>query len=143
MGIRLEEYKKNCKGNNHLVFEINGWLFSYSQIKDNDGSITIDYAPRSILEKLYNSPRFDVPELTAEQVSFHAPHIAHNFAKNRQDTDLSISNLKYNSVETLPGFEARAAFTVNSATVFREDVDIVPTIVDDTLSYVPLGGDNL
>lgn len=34
--------------------------------------------------------------------------------------------LNYNSVETLPGFEARAAFTVNSATVFREDADIVP-----------------
>ena len=31
--------------------------------------------------------------------------------------------LNFNSVETLPGFEARAAFTVNSATVFREDVD--------------------
>lgn len=50
--------------------------------------------------------------------------------------------LNYNSVETLPGYEARAAFTVNSATVFREDVDIVPTIVDDKLSYVPWGGDN-
>lgn len=48
--------------------------------------------------------------------------------------------LNYNSVETLPGYEARAAFTVNSATVFREDVDIVPTIVDDKLSYVPWGG---
>ena len=43
--------------------------------------------------------------------------------------------LNYNSVETLPGYEARAAFTVNSASVFKEDVDIVPTIVDDTLSY--------
>lgn len=50
--------------------------------------------------------------------------------------------LNYNSVETLPGYEARAAFTVNSATVFKEDVDIVPTIVDDTLSYIPWGGDN-
>lgn len=50
--------------------------------------------------------------------------------------------LNYNSVETLPDYEARAAFTVNSATVFREDVDIMPTIVDDTLSYVPWGGDN-
>ena len=49
----------------------------------------------------------------------------------------------FNSVETLPGYEARATFTVNSASVFREDVDIVPTIVDDTLSYVPWGGDNL
>lgn len=50
--------------------------------------------------------------------------------------------LNFNSVETLPGYEARAAFTVNSASVFKEDVDIVPTIVDDTLSYVPWGGDN-
>lgn len=50
--------------------------------------------------------------------------------------------LNYNSVETLRGYEARAAFTVNSASVFKEDVDIMPTIVDDTLSYVPWGGDN-
>ena len=41
------------------------------------------------------------------------------------------------SIENLPGFETRAPFTVNSASVFREDVDIVPTIVYDTLSYVP------
>ena len=45
-------------------------------------------------------------------------------------------------MKNLPGFEARAAFTVNFASVFREDVDIVPTIVDDSLSYVPWGGDN-
>ena len=56
--------------------------------------------------------------------------------------DFSFSDLNFNSVETLPGFEARAAFTVNSASVFKEDVDMVPTIVDDTLSYVPWGGDN-
>lgn len=37
--------------------------------------------------------------------------------------DFSFSDLNYNSVETLPGFEARAAFTVN---VFREDVDWAP-----------------
>ena len=40
--------------------------------------------------------------------------------------------LNYNFVETLPGYKARAAFTVNSASVFKEDVDIVPTIVDIT-----------
>lgn len=67
--------------------------------------------------------------------------------------DLSFSDLNlqldglppinFNSVQTLPGFEARAAFTVNSASVFKEDVDMVPTIVDDMLSYVPWGGDNL
>ena len=45
--------------------------------------------------------------------------------------DFSFSDLNFNSVENLPGFEARAAFTVNSASVFREDVDIVPTIIDD------------
>ena len=42
---------------------------------------------------------------------------------------IDIDFLNFNSVETLPGFEARAAFIVNSASVFREDVDIVPTIV--------------
>ena len=67
--------------------------------------------------------------------------------------DFSFSDLNFNSVvidnvamlpsiENLPGYEARAAFTVNSASVFREDVDIVPTIVEDKLSYVPWGGDN-
>ncbi len=56
------------------------------------------------------------------------------------DLDLKLDGLppiNYNSVETLPGFKASVAFTVNSATVFREDIHIVPTIVDDTLSYVP------
>ena len=68
--------------------------------------------------------------------------------------DYSLSELNLNSVvidtiamlssiEMLPGYEARAAFTVNSASVFKEDVDIVPTIVDDTLSYISWGGDNL
>ena len=56
--------------------------------------------------------------------------------------DLTISQLNYNSVETLPDFEARAAFTVNSASVFRKDVVIIPTIINDTLSDVPWGGDN-
>ena len=56
--------------------------------------------------------------------------------------DFSLSELNFNSVETLPGFKARAAFAVNSSSVFKEDVDMVPTIVDDALSYVPWGGDN-
>ena len=53
-----------------------------------------------------------------------------------------MDNLNYNSVETLPGFNARAAFQVNSASVFKEDVDILPIPIDDKLSYVPWGGDN-
>ena len=50
--------------------------------------------------------------------------------------------INFKSVGNLPGFEARAAFTVNSVSVFREDVDIVPTVVVDSLSYIPWGGDN-
>jgi len=46
------------------------------------------------------------------------------------------------SIEDLPGLSARAAFTVNSQLVFREDTDIVPTLIDDKLSYMPWGGDN-
>lgn len=51
-------------------------------------------------------------------------------------------DLNFSSVEQLPGLEARAAFTVNSQSVFREDTDIVPTLIDDKLSYIPWGGDN-
>ena len=68
--------------------------------------------------------------------------------------DFSFSDLNFNSVvtdnvailpsiENLPGFEARAAFLcygkalrsnpVNSASVFREDVGIAPTVVVNTL----------
>ena len=50
--------------------------------------------------------------------------------------------INFKSVENLPGFEARAAFIVNSASVFREDVDIVPTIVEDSLSFILWDGDN-
>ena len=67
--------------------------------------------------------------------------------------DLLYTDLNFNSVvidnvamlpsiENLPGFQARAAFTVNSASVFREDVDIVPTIVEDSLSFILWDGDN-
>lgn len=53
-----------------------------------------------------------------------------------------MDSLNFNSVENLPGLNAKAVFKVNSSAVFKEDVDIVPTIVDDSLSYVPWGGDN-
>ena len=41
----------------------------------------------------------------------------------------------------LPGFETHVAFTVNSATLFRENVDIMPTIVDNTISSVLWGSE--
>lgn len=65
-GEQFEKYRKYSAEHNHLLFEINGWLFSYTQIKNNDGSIIIDYVPRRILEELYKSPRFNVPEVIVE-----------------------------------------------------------------------------
>lgn len=50
--------------------------------------------------------------------------------------------LNFNSVETIPNLNASAAFQVDSGKVFKEDTDIVPVIIDDTLSYMPWGGDN-
>ena len=50
--------------------------------------------------------------------------------------------LNFNSVESIPGLNASAAFQVDSGKVFKEDTDILPVIVDDTLSSVPWGGDN-
>ncbi len=52
--------------------------------------------------------------------------------------------LHFNSVETIPGLNASAAFfspllerlkgQVDSSKVFKEDVDMVPTIIDESLS---------
>ena len=45
--------------------------------------------------------------------------------------------LNFNSVETIANLNAPAAFQVDSGKVFKEDCDIVPTIIDDTLGNVP------
>ena len=50
--------------------------------------------------------------------------------------------LNFNSVETIPVLNASAAFKTDSGKVFKEDVDIVPTIIDKSLSYIPWGSDN-
>lgn len=50
--------------------------------------------------------------------------------------------LNFNSIEDIPGITARAAFLVNSSTVFKEDGDITPMPITDKLSYMPWGGDN-
>ncbi len=47
--------------------------------------------------------------------------------------------LNFNSVETIPMLNASAAFKTDSGKVFKEDVDIVPTIIDKSLSYIPWG----
>ena len=51
--------------------------------------------------------------------------------------------LNFSSVETIPGLNASAAFQVDSGKVFKEDVDMAPTIIDKSLSYMPWGGDNM
>ena len=51
--------------------------------------------------------------------------------------------LNFSSVETIPGLNASAAFQVDSGKVFKEDVDMVPTIIDKSLSYMLWGGDNM
>jgi hypothetical protein len=38
---------------------------------------------------------------------------------------------------------ASAAIQVDSGKMFKEDVDIVQVFIDDKLSYVPWGGDNI
>ena len=55
--------------------------------------------------------------------------------KQTQVVDASFPTLSYNSVEIVPCYEARAAFTVNSASVFKTDVGIVPDIIDDRHSH--------
>lgn len=54
-----------------------------------------------------------------------------------------MSELNFTSVELIPDFKAKAVFQVKSADVFREDDDFAPIIIDDKLSYMPWGGDNL
>ena len=48
--------------------------------------------------------------------------------------DLSFSDLNFNSVENLPGFEARAAFTVNSTSEIADDPE-KPNTVKFTWRY--------
>ena len=53
-----------------------------------------------------------------------------------------MEELQFNSVETIPVLNASVAFKTDSGKVFKEDVDIVPTIIDKSLSYIPWGSDN-
>ena len=55
-------------------------------------------------------------------------------------TKINGSGLVLSSVEQLPN--AAAAFTVDSAKVFRDDCDIIPITLSENLQYMPWGGDN-
>lgn len=51
--------------------------------------------------------------------------------------------LGLSSVEYIPQMKAAVAFVQDASKVFREDVDIVPRIVDKETSYMPWGADNM
>lgn len=53
-----------------------------------------------------------------------------------------MGSLTFNFVEDLQVFSSRAIFKLNSSSVFKKNDGIVPTIIDDKLSYIPWGGDN-
>ena len=50
--------------------------------------------------------------------------------------------LNFNSVELLPNAKASAMLSVDSGSVFKEQGDINPIIIDERLSYMPWGADN-
>lgn len=50
--------------------------------------------------------------------------------------------LNISSIEELPGLSAKAAFLVDSTTVFREQDDLSPVRIGDNLNYMPWGDDN-
>ena len=53
-----------------------------------------------------------------------------------------MENLNYSSIEDIPFLSARAAFVQDSSSVFREDNDIKPVKLSDSVSYIPWGDDN-
>lgn len=55
---------------------------------------------------------------------------------------VNMESVVFSSVEQLPDARGSVAFTVDSSQVFREDVDMVPVRLSDSLSYMPWGADN-
>lgn len=56
--------------------------------------------------------------------------------------NINTAPVVFSSVELLPDARSSVAFTVDSSQVFREDVDMVPVRLSDSLSYMPWGADN-
>ena len=56
--------------------------------------------------------------------------------------NINTAPVVFSSVELLPDARGSVAFTVDSSQVFREDVDMVPVRLSDSLSYMPWGADN-
>ena len=55
---------------------------------------------------------------------------------------VNMESVVLTSVEQLPDARSSVVFTVDSSQVFREDVEMVPVRLSDSLSYMPWGADN-
>lgn len=55
---------------------------------------------------------------------------------------VNMESVVLTSVEHLPDARGSVVFTVDSSQVFREDADMVPVRLSDSLSYMPWGADN-
>ena len=76
------------------------------------------------------------------ELDFYSVEMSSKLNAEASSLDYAETPLTFNSVETILVLNASAAFKAGSGKVFKEDVDIVPTIIDKTLSHVPWGGDN-
>ncbi len=87
------------------------------------------------------------------ELNFNSVEMSREPRAEASSLDYAEAKLTFNSVETIPSLNASAAFfspsleqlkgLVDSGKVFKEDVDMVPTIIDKSLSYMPWGGDNM
>ena len=76
------------------------------------------------------------------ELNFNSVEMSSKPNAEASSLDYAEAPLTFNSVETIPVLNASAAFKTDSGKVFKEDVDIVPTIIDKSLSYIPWGADN-
>ena len=87
------------------------------------------------------------------ELNFNSVEMSREPRAEASSLDYAEAKLTFNSVETVPNLNASAAFfppslkrlkgQVDSGKVFKEDVDMVPTIIDKSLSYMPWDGDNM
>lgn len=52
-------------------------------------------------------------------------------------------DFSFDSVVTIPQLNARAVFVTDTTTLFKEDGELSPIILDEHTSYMPWGADNL
>ena len=68
------------------------------------------------------------------ELNFSSVEMSRKPRAEASSLDYAEAKLTFNSVETIPSLNASAAFQVDSGKVFKEDVDMVPTIIDESLS---------